>query len=525
MEAALAAGREPVRQLECRAESFEYMGAPRGPERELDGRMIPFGEWLPDQPALENAGATEAKNVIADVRGYRPFRNLNALSGALISRCLGAFSATDKNGANYTYAGDAAKLYRLVDTAMTDASKAGGYALSAAGIWEFASWGETVIAVSIDAPVQTITLGGTGFGDLVTSARKPSAHHIAIVREFVVLGNINESIDGAVPHRVWWSAANNAADFQPSNTTEANFQDLAGGGGPVMKVVGGEYGVIVQRRAIVRMSYEGPSVIFRFDEVDRNRGAIAGGAVASLGNTVFFISDDGFYAFDGSASTPIGKGKVDATFLADLDHAYIERMSAAVDPVNSVVVWAYPGSGNSGGAPNRLILYHWPTGRWSRAEIETEFLFRGISTGYSLDGLDSVSASLDALPASLDDPLWKGGALNLAAFTSAHRLGFFTGNPLAATIETGEIQMFEGKRAFLRSVRPYVDGAGAPSVQIGTRDLPGDQVVWSAQTAVNAFGSAEIRSSARFHRVRVNVANGFTHATGIDAEARPEGVR
>jgi hypothetical protein len=487
--------------------------------------MIPFGEWLPDLPAFANDGATEAKNVIPASRGYRPFKRLNAYSDALDARCRGAVSASDKNGASYTYAGTASKLYRLVDTAMTDASKSGGYSLGASAAWEFVSWGETIIAVSIGEPVQTITLGGTAFADLVTSTRKPKAHHIAVVRDFVVLGNVTDAVDGAVPHRVWWSAVNDAADFDPSGTTQADYQDLVGGGGAVMKVVGGEYGVIVQRRAIVRMSFEGPSTIFRFDEVDRNRGAIASGAVASLGNVVFFISDDGFYAFDGSVSNPIGKGKVDLTFLADLDQAYADRISSAVDPINSVVAWAYPGTENDGGTPNRLILYHWPTGRWARAEVETDHLFRGISAGYSLDGLDSVSGSVDSLPASLDDPLWKGGALLLAGVTSAHELGFFTGDPLDATVETGEVQMFPGRRAFVRSIRPFVDGGGAVTVRIGTRNAQGDPVSWGAETALDSLGLAEARSSARFHRARVSVSGGFTHAFGIETEARPEGIR
>lgn len=487
--------------------------------------MIPFGEWLPDLAAFENAGATEAKNVIPAVRGYRPLKALSSFSSALDTRCRGAVSANDKNAANYTFAGTSDKLYRLIDTTMTDASKSGGYSLGISANWEFAIWGETVIAVSIDAPVQTITMGGTTFADLIGSTRKPKANHIGIVRDFAVLGNVTDSVDGAVPYRVWWSAINDASDFNPDATTQCDFQDLLGGGGAVQKIVGGEYGVIVQRRAIVRMSYEGTPTVFRFDEVDRDRGAIAAGAVAHLGSVVFFIADDGFYAFDGSVSSPIGKGKVDATFLADLDPAYLDRISSAVDPINSAVIWAYPGAGNDNGTPNKLIIFHWPSGKWARAETETEYLFRGIAAGYSLEGLDSISGSLDGLPASLDDPLWKGGALLPAGFTAAHKLAFFTGDPLDATIETGEVQMFDGRRGFVRALRPFVDGGGAITVQIGSRDKQTDPVSWGAVTALNALGDAEIRSSARYHRARVGISGGFGHAFGVDAEARPEGVR
>ncbi len=490
--------------------------------------FVPFGAWLPDLPAIGNPGATEARNVVPRAASYGPMKSLNAYSSALAARCRGAVSSVDKNGANYSYAGDATKLYRLVDTAMTDASKPGGYALTAAGSWEFASWGETVIAAAIDAPTQTLTLGGTAFADLVTSTRKPKAHHLAVVREFLVKANVTDSVDGAVPYRVWWSAANDAADFDPSAATQCDYQDLLGGGGPVMKVVGGEYGVIVQRRSISRMTYEGPPAIFRFDEVERNRGAIAPGSVASLGATVFFIADDGIYAFGGSGSVPIGEGKVNKTFLADFDPAYPDRISAAIDPIRSLVGWAYPGAGNNDGTPNRILLFHWPTGRFARVEVETEILFRGIAAGYSLDGLDAASASLDALPAALDDPLWKGGALLLGAFNAQHRLAYFTGDAMEATLETAEAQLFPGARAFVRGIRPFVDGAppGGITVQVAARDRQTEAPAWGPETPLNAAtGKADLRSSGRFHRARVTISGGFSHAAGIAPDARAEGLR
>ena len=33
---------------------------------------------------------------------------------------------------------------------------------------------------------------------------KPRARHVDVVREFLVLGNTNDTTDGAVPNRVWW---------------------------------------------------------------------------------------------------------------------------------------------------------------------------------------------------------------------------------------------------------------------------------------------------------------------------------
>ena len=75
--------------------------------------IIPFGEYLPDLPALGNPGATVAKNVIPHLAGYKPLSSLVTFSGALTARCQGAFSAIDTAGVTNVYAGDATSLYRL----------------------------------------------------------------------------------------------------------------------------------------------------------------------------------------------------------------------------------------------------------------------------------------------------------------------------------------------------------------------------------------------------------------------------
>ena len=42
--------------------------------------MIKFGEWLPDQPDLENRGVTVAQNVIPALEGYRSLNSLGNVS-------------------------------------------------------------------------------------------------------------------------------------------------------------------------------------------------------------------------------------------------------------------------------------------------------------------------------------------------------------------------------------------------------------------------------------------------------------
>jgi hypothetical protein len=58
---------------------------------------------------------------------------------------------------------------------------------------------------------------------------------------------------------------------------------------------------------------------------------------------------------------------------------------------------------------------------------------------------------------SLDDPSFRGGDPRLYVFNRPYALGAFTGTPMAATITLGDLEMFKGRRADMRWVRPETD--------------------------------------------------------------------
>ncbi len=483
--------------------------------------IVPFGPYLPDLPALENPGATVARNVLPAANSYRPCPDFAVLSTALDARVRGAIALKDTSGNTYNYAGDATKLYSVTALAVTNVSKSGGYSNSTDDDWEFAqdANGNKIIATNYADAVQTVTLGSSPFADLITSTDKPKARHLVMhPRNFLVLGNLNDNI-GVAPTGIRWSAQGTYTDFDESVTTQSDREVLQGDSGWVQRLIAaGEYVLIFRERSITRMTYVGPPNIFQFDEVEQKRGcALSPKGVANLGRMVFFLSEDGFYMFDGVTATPIGANKVDATFTAELNATYANRVSAAIDPLNKLVYWAYPTTASTDGTCDKMMIYNWAADRWSDAEISTQLIFPSLSQGYTLEGLDAVSSSLDALPASLDSRAWTGGANQLGAFNSANRLGSFTGANLAATLETAENQLFPGNRALLTEVSPSVNG-GTLSMQVLYRDRLNDAYTTSGVSAQNAQGFCPFVINARNFRFRVSVAAGgtWTHALGVD---------
>jgi hypothetical protein len=484
--------------------------------------MIPFAEWLPDQADLNNPGATVAKNVLPHAMGYSPMRSTDAYSAALTARCQGAFSARDKSNNVYTYAADVSLIKSLSNSGWADVTRsADPYATDEKDRTEFVKWNETVIATNFFDEVQSITMGGANFANLAGSP--PNAKHITTARNFVILGNVNAS-GTLVPNRVHWSGLNDSTTWTPAAATQADYEDIKSGGN-VQRLFGGEYAVVFQESSILRMNYVGTPVIWQFDEVAPNLGLIAPGMAAQTGDVIYFLSPRGFYSIaNGSQLTPIGSSKLDAFVLNDLDTGNLDRCTAVVDNSTHLVYFAYPGQGNVSGLANKIVVFDPTLNRWGYSEQDTQEMLVSATAGYTLETLDNFNSSIDAIATSLDDPVWSGGRSQIAKFDSDNKLAFFTGAPLAAVIETAELQMTPDRRTLLSAVRPLVDG-GSQTVQVGYRNLQTDTEEWTTARTPNSNGRANVRKNARYHRVRVNLSGSWTHAQGVEPEASPAGWR
>ena len=327
--------------------------------------MIPVGPWAPDTPELQNQGSTEALNVIPAAASYRPFPGFGAISTALGARAQGAFFARKADASGVVFAGDATKLYRLSATTFSDASRVAGgaYACPADGRWSFLQFGSNVLAFDgFDAPQVFNIETDANFSAL--GGAPPTALYPCIAGDFVMTGN-----QPTARARVQWSAINNAASWATSQTTQASQQDLPDGGW-ITGLVGIEYGAIIfQEFAIRRASYEGPPLIFRFSRISDGLGCSLPGSIAAFRDLAFFCDRSGFFMLQsGVQITPIGEQRVNNEFWALLDQSNLTRITAAIDPVNSLYAIAFPDRSASNGNPNHLFIYNWAIDRWAHIQ-------------------------------------------------------------------------------------------------------------------------------------------------------------
>jgi hypothetical protein len=489
---------------------------------------VRFGDMAPDKADLLNGGLEDAVNTIPTLSGYGGFPEPAFETGSLSATCVGALSCRDLSGNSYRFAGTPERLYRLNAGVWDNVSRTASYTTGEELRWRYAVFGNKLMAVNgIDA-MQTYTLGSsTQFLNMSTSASAPIATFLITVRDFVMAG----AIGTATKNKVQWSRINNADRWTAEVRYQSDSQDLPGEGSQITGMTGGDFAAIFTQNSVWRASYVGSPIIFRFDEVAPGIGCGVSGSIARFQSASYFWSGDGFYVFDGAQAVPIGNERVDAFFKDDFAATYRYKVSSVIDPVNKLYVIAYPSVNNATGEVDRMLLINYSNGRWARVEQSIEFIYSGLSVGYTLDGLDALSGSVDALPFSLDSSAYQGGEKTMAGFAiTNHRGVIFEGASKDIILITGESNIIPNKRAFIRAIRPLVQGDSGTTVsaRLGTRNLLTDTLAWSSSSPINAFGTCPFRSNARFHRLEMTITglpSSGGRAMGFDVDAVEHGGR
>lgn len=533
-------------------------------------QRITFTEWTPDLPGVvENL--SEARNVIPSATGFIPISTAVNYS-ASASENLNNLFAGRFSGTTTIFAGGATKLFKFnsANLAMDNVSKAGNYANVVK--WNFIQFGNSIIAANNINKLQSFTLGSsTAFADLAASA--PVAKYVTVVRDFVVTAHLDGGVE---PNKVQWSDINDETNWTSGVTSQSDFQIIPDGGN-INGITGGEFGLILLDRAIVRMTYIGSPYFFQFDTIARGVGCTEGSSVTQYANITYFLGEDGFYSCDGQSVTPIGTQRVDKWFLQNANPSLLSKMSASVDPIKKIVVWDFIDVFGK----NALLIYNWQINKWSYGDTDVNYIANSASAGTTLEGLDSnysvtagsfvstkeytitsvgttnftligaasntvglrftatgagsgtgtaidlaasaaAGRTLDTLTTSLDSALWAGGKF-LFAGVRGDKIVTFTGANATAQVTTGDL----GSEAttVVTLARPIVDN-GSGSVAIASRMLLSQTPQLGSYTQASAENRVSLRSSGKYHRLSlIPSGDQWSNAIGIEIEITQQGVR
>lgn len=473
---------------------------------------VTFGEWMPDQSGISGS-LTDAKNVVSQAIGYGPFPTPVSFSSAAAENLTSLYAAKAPDSNTYFFAAGLSKIYTVSGSGtLTQVNT--GLTTGANDRVRFTQFGKSVIICNNADKLKSWVLGTSStFAEVAATA--PIAKYITVVRDFVVVANTLETTQQQ--YRVRWSAINDETDWVENVNTQSDYQDIPDGG-QIMGIRGGEFGLVLLERSIHRMTYVGTPFIFQFDNISRNKGCMVSGSVAQYQGITFFLSDDGFYMCDGQQVVPIGAEKVDRFFLSDASETDYSTMSAAIDPVRKLVIWNY----KSVDSVRKLMIYNFQTKKWTYGDANTDYLGEASSGALTLEELDAISGSLDALTTSLDSLLYIGGKYFLGG-TYGTRVYSFTGASLTGSIATGDIDV--GANSVVTLARPIVDN-GSGSLSIASRTLLNQSVTYGTSTAADSENRVSLRSAGRYHRLKLTPTGAaWKTAVAVDVDVTPQGVR
>ena len=480
---------------------------------------IQYGAWRPDMAPLMSPALVEASNVLRIAGAYAPFPAHSPITGtALPEAAKGFFPTILPDGSPVIYGATRSKVYQIKNGTISLAYDASPLVASR---WWFAQLGGKLCAGCDGlAPI-----GGELGGALTPLGGSPPAAAVGAVvnRDYLVLGNLkNDGVDGDVANRVRWSGILNPDTWGTNVGTGADFEDMLEEGGPVVQITGRSVGTVWQRRAITRMQYTGnPSTVFAFTTVETGRGPVSAGAVCDVGAVSYYRADDGFFAWDGTQSYPIGTDRVDAWFAANADPAKFDLMRSGYDPVHRCVMWAFTETGQS--ANSAVLSYSLADQEFTLIRLAMQDIAASATLPATLESMPTP----DTATISWDDAVYAGKRPVLAGIDATGTYGTFTGANLASTIVTGDFQAAPGQRTFVAGVRPLIDAAGV-TVAVGEREqATKDAVVWNPATALGVDGSCPQRFDGRYLRYKQLTVAGeaWTRSTGLEVDAQGSGGR
>src|SRR6185437_12076937 len=146
--------------------------------------------------------------------------------------------------------------------------------------------------------------------------------------------------------------------------------------------------------------------------------------------------------------------------------------------------------------------------RFFQVAMSGEYLLGVSQSGLTLENLDAISASLDALTISLDS---FGSAVQpqIAQFDATNKLGFFSGPNLEAIVESAE-QGTSGNEIYVNGFRPITDAPvlfGSISYRQTQQRVP----TIGLESAINTrTGYVDLRQESRYIRFKERIPYGTT---------------
>jgi len=449
---------------------------------------------------------TACNQLIPSVRGMEGAPSpVSVNQTAMASVCQGAAVVRKLDNTTRLLAGTATKLYEGQSGNWTIVGRAATYTLASDSRWRFAQFGDVTIATNENDTVQFSSASGA-FSDISAA---PEAAIVETVGNFVFAADTLDGTFGDNPDGWWCSGIGNYLAWTPSITTQAARGNLRSSPGKItaLKRFGSNI-VAYKSQAMYVGAYVGPPIIWDFQEVQGNAGALCQEVVVSVGTPEqpkhCFMGYDNFYSFDGGRPIPIGNFLKDTVFNSELNRAQQHLSTALHDPIRQRIYFFYP-SGTST-QPNSCVVYNYRTGLWGRDDRTIEAVIDFITvTGVTYDDLGTLYATYNDFPAVTYDSLLAQSSQPVPAiFNTSHVIQALAGASAAPTFTTGDYGD-DTQFSLLNRVEPrFITAPTSGSLTNYYRNTLGGTLTADAGAVMDANYRFDVLREAKWHRLSFN---------------------
>ena len=420
------------------------------------------------------------------------------------------------------------------------------------GLWSLDNYGDVLIATIANG--KTFTWDSSLAARLTTRASQltvgyettlnPVASRATLVspttRHLIHLGTTTENTDEDTQDDMFirFSSAEAINDYIVQATNSAGTFRLQDG----TKIVGALHAketiLVWTDNALYTMKFVGAPFTFGFEQVGTNCGLIGKNAAIEIDGKAFWMSNNGFFMFDGTVKAlPCS---VEDYVYDDIDTTKGQQVTAGLNNLYTEVIWWYPTQGST--FNNRSVVFNYgeiksdALGTWytnvSQDSIRTSWIdsliyprpyatkFNSSSTGTFpvIIGEDGLGQTVLFEQETGTDQINPDGSTTIIT-SFIESFGF--------SLQKDQSEVFLAMRRFLPNFKVLT---GTNKVTIGVSDWPSDTAVSSTYSPFIIYPTTQYESTrvrGRYANIKIeNINAGETWRFGtFQVDIQPDGRR
>ena len=444
------------------------------------------------------------------------------------------------------------------------------------GLWSFDSFGEVLIATisngktftwnggATDPTAQRASVSTPSTDGSLTGVNSPFATLIGTNSDGAAVGNPTKSrltlVSPTTRHLIHFGTEETIGDASSQDDLLIRFSDseqlnkfttlatntagsfrLQDGTKIVSALVAKETILIWTDNALYTMKFVGAPFTFGFEQVGTNCGLIGKNAVTEIDGVAYWMSNNGFFGFDGTVKTLACS--VEDYVFDDIDTTKGQQVCAGLNNLFTEVTWWYPTTGSD--FNNRYVSYNYgttnmqvPMGNWYTGintnairttwidslvyplPYATSYSSSGTGTFPSVVGLTGLgNSTLFEHETGTDQINPDGSTTALTSFIQSYDFSLQT--------DQGAAEYFLAMRRFLPNFKTLTGNA---NVTVSVADYPADPntaTALSPFTITSTTTKVDTRARGRYAAIKIeNTGAGEAWRFGtFQADLQPDGRR